>query len=127
MVVLKAVRERMISDARSESFEGSPDEISMQQMLYTRKGTERIIRYAFELAKQRGTKVFPLFIGEIAADGTIGDLFAGPSPSGLTWRDVGEQVPAGGAKLTTLAPPSNSNPSPICSKRCSTCEVSVAK
>ena len=27
MVVLKAVRERMISDARSESFEGSPDEI----------------------------------------------------------------------------------------------------
>ena len=33
---------------------GSPDEISMQQMLYTRKGTERIIRYAFELAKQRG-------------------------------------------------------------------------
>ena len=26
----------------------------MQQMLYTRKGTERIIRYAFELAKQRG-------------------------------------------------------------------------
>ncbi len=33
---------------------GTPDEISIQQMLYTRKGTERIIRYAFELAKQRG-------------------------------------------------------------------------
>jgi 3-isopropylmalate dehydrogenase len=35
---------------------GTPDEISMQQMLYTRKGTERIIRYAFELARQRGPR-----------------------------------------------------------------------
>lgn len=35
---------------------GTPDEISMQQMLYTRRGTERIIRYAFELAKARGPK-----------------------------------------------------------------------
>lgn len=35
---------------------GTPDEISTQQMLYTRKGTERIIRYAFELAKARGPK-----------------------------------------------------------------------
>jgi len=33
---------------------GTPDEIALQQMLYTRKGTERIIRYAFELAQQRG-------------------------------------------------------------------------
>ena len=35
---------------------GTPDEIAVQQMLYTRKGTERIIRYAFELAKLRGPK-----------------------------------------------------------------------
>jgi 3-isopropylmalate dehydrogenase len=35
---------------------GTPDEISMQQMLYTRRGTERVIRYAFELAKARGPK-----------------------------------------------------------------------
>lgn len=35
---------------------GTPDEIAMQQMVYTRKGTERIIRYAFELAKARGPK-----------------------------------------------------------------------
>ena len=35
---------------------GTPEEISMQQMVYTRRGTERIIRYAFELAKQRGPK-----------------------------------------------------------------------
>jgi len=35
---------------------GTQDEISLQQMLYTRRGTERIIRYAFELAKHRGPK-----------------------------------------------------------------------
>jgi 3-isopropylmalate dehydrogenase len=35
---------------------GTPDEVSIQQMLYTRRGTERVIRYAFELAKLRGPK-----------------------------------------------------------------------
>ena len=32
---------------------GGPDEIASQPMRYTRKGTERIIRYAFELARKR--------------------------------------------------------------------------
>ncbi len=32
---------------------GTPDEVAFQPMLYTRKGTERIIRYAFELAMTR--------------------------------------------------------------------------
>ncbi len=32
---------------------GTPDEVTTNQMIYTRKGTERIIRYAFELARQR--------------------------------------------------------------------------
>ena len=31
-------------------------EIALQQMVYTRRGTERIIRHAFELAKKRGPK-----------------------------------------------------------------------
>ena len=33
---------------------GTPDEIATQEMLFTRKGTERVIRYAFELARRRG-------------------------------------------------------------------------
>ncbi len=33
---------------------GTPDEIATQEILFTRKGTERIIRYAFELARRRG-------------------------------------------------------------------------
>lgn len=35
---------------------GTPDEVANQAMVYTRKGTERIIRYAFELAQKRGPK-----------------------------------------------------------------------
>lgn len=33
---------------------GTPDEVATQLMLYTRKGTERCVRYAFELARSRG-------------------------------------------------------------------------
>ena len=32
---------------------GTPDEVAIQTGIYTRKGTERIIRYAFELARKR--------------------------------------------------------------------------
>jgi 3-isopropylmalate dehydrogenase len=32
---------------------GTPDEIATQEILFTRKGTERVIRYAFELARKR--------------------------------------------------------------------------
>ncbi|RMH03302.1 MAG: 3-isopropylmalate dehydrogenase [Planctomycetota bacterium] len=33
--------------------QGTPDEVAEQPMRYTRKGTERVIRYAFELARTR--------------------------------------------------------------------------
>ncbi|KAA3604965.1 MAG: 3-isopropylmalate dehydrogenase [Planctomycetota bacterium] len=33
--------------------QGGPEEVASQAMLYTRKGTERVIRYAFEMAKSR--------------------------------------------------------------------------
>ena len=32
---------------------GGADEVAIQEMVYTRKGTERIVRYAFDLAKRR--------------------------------------------------------------------------
>ncbi len=32
---------------------GTPDEIASQEILFTRKGTERVIRYAFDLARRR--------------------------------------------------------------------------
>jgi 3-isopropylmalate dehydrogenase len=33
---------------------GTPDEVATQEIMFTRKGTERVIRYAFELARKRG-------------------------------------------------------------------------
>ena len=35
---------------------GTPDEIATQEILFTRKGTERVIRYAFELARRRNQR-----------------------------------------------------------------------
>jgi len=35
---------------------GTPDEIATQEILFTRKGTERVIRYAFDLARERGRR-----------------------------------------------------------------------
>jgi 3-isopropylmalate dehydrogenase len=35
---------------------GTKDEVAIQEMVFTRKGVERIIRYAFELAKKRNKK-----------------------------------------------------------------------
>ena len=33
---------------------GTPDEVAIAEMIFTRKGTERVIRYAFDLARARG-------------------------------------------------------------------------
>jgi 3-isopropylmalate dehydrogenase len=35
---------------------GTPDEVAIQEMIYTRKSVERCIRFAFDLARQRGGK-----------------------------------------------------------------------
>lgn len=35
---------------------GTPDEVAIQEMIYTRKGVERCVRYAFELARSRPRK-----------------------------------------------------------------------
>ncbi len=39
---------------------GTADEVAIQEMIFTRKGTERSIRYAFELAKASGRKKITL-------------------------------------------------------------------
>src|SRR5215469_1778380 len=36
--------------------QGTPDEVAIQSSAFTRRGTERIIRYAFEYARQHGRK-----------------------------------------------------------------------
>jgi len=36
--------------------EGTPDEVAIQEMVMTRKGVERVVRYAFELTRQRNRR-----------------------------------------------------------------------
>jgi tartrate dehydrogenase/decarboxylase/D-malate dehydrogenase len=37
-------------------YSGGPNEVAVQSAIFTRHGTERVIRFAFELARQRGRK-----------------------------------------------------------------------
>ena len=53
-VVVRENTEDMYVGAGGFAHYGTPDEVATQVAIYTRKGTERIIRYAFELARKRG-------------------------------------------------------------------------
>jgi len=66
---------------------GTPDEVAIQQMVYTRKGTERCIRYAYELARRRN-KDKKLTLCDKANVLTYGhDLWR------RTFNEVGEEYP----------------------------------
>ena len=59
-VVVRENTEDAYRGATKIDKKGTADEVSIQEMLYTRKGTERIIRYAFELARSRPRKKLTL-------------------------------------------------------------------
>ncbi|MFB3883043.1 MAG: 3-isopropylmalate dehydrogenase [Armatimonadota bacterium] len=52
-VVVRENTEDMYVGTGGWAHYGTPDEVATQVAVYTRKGTERIIRYAFELARSR--------------------------------------------------------------------------
>jgi len=52
-VVVRENTEGLYSGIGGSLKKGTPDEVAIQEMVYTRKGTERCIRYAYELAKER--------------------------------------------------------------------------
>jgi 3-isopropylmalate dehydrogenase len=53
MVILRENTEDAYTAKPEFTDRGGPNEVASQPMRYTRKGTERIIRYAFELARKR--------------------------------------------------------------------------
>ncbi|MBI2898836.1 MAG: 3-isopropylmalate dehydrogenase [Planctomycetes bacterium] len=59
VVVRENTEDAYRSKPRFEN-KGTPDEVAAQEMIYTRKGTERIIRYAYELAAARPRKKLTL-------------------------------------------------------------------
>jgi tartrate dehydrogenase/decarboxylase/D-malate dehydrogenase len=56
MVIVRENVEGEYSSIGGRLYEGTPDEAVFQQAVFTRKGTDRIMRYAFELAKKRPKK-----------------------------------------------------------------------
>jgi len=56
-VVVRENVEGEYSQVGGRIYEGTPDEVAIQQAVFTRKGTDRILKYAFDLAKTRRNKV----------------------------------------------------------------------
>lgn len=54
-VVLRENTEDAYAGPQGIFKKGTPDEVAIAEMIFTRKGTERIIRYAFETARKRAT------------------------------------------------------------------------
>jgi len=52
-IVVRENTEDAYAGMRGFFKKGTPDEIATQEILFTRKGTERVIRYAFELCRRR--------------------------------------------------------------------------
>jgi 3-isopropylmalate dehydrogenase len=55
-VVVRENTEDAYAGMRGFFKKGTPDEIATQEILFTRKGVERVIRYAFELARRRNKR-----------------------------------------------------------------------
>ncbi|MFQ6098430.1 MAG: 3-isopropylmalate dehydrogenase [Armatimonadota bacterium] len=55
-LVVRENTEGLYSGAGGSMHRNTPDEVAIQTAIYTRKGTERIIRYAFEAARKRPLK-----------------------------------------------------------------------
>jgi 3-isopropylmalate dehydrogenase len=53
MVIVRENTEDAYTASPEFTAKGTADEVAVQPMRYTRKGTERVIRYAFELARKR--------------------------------------------------------------------------
>ena len=86
-VVVRENTEDMYVGTGGFAHYGTPDEVATQVAIYTRKGTERIIRYAFELARARN-KDKKLTVVDKSNVLTYGhDLWQ------RTFREVGEEYP----------------------------------
>ena len=56
MVVIRENTEDLYAGIGGILKKGTPDEVAIADMVFTRKGCERVIRYGFELARARGRK-----------------------------------------------------------------------
>jgi len=86
MVIVRENTEDAYTASPEFTAKGTPDEVAVQPMRYTRAGTERVIRYAFELARQRDKDRKLLMIDKANAV-RAQDLWT------RTFAEVGEEFP----------------------------------
>ena len=55
-VVVRENTEGEYAQVGGQLYRGTPDEVAVQSATFTRRGTERVIRFAFDLARRRGRK-----------------------------------------------------------------------
>ena len=56
LVVVRENTEGEYGDVGGFQYRGSPDEVAVQAAVFTRRGCERVMEYAFELARKRGKR-----------------------------------------------------------------------
>lgn len=86
-VVVRENTEDMYVGTGGFTHYGTPDEVAVQVAVYTRKGTERIIRYAFELARKRGKEK------KVTLCDKSNVLTYGHDLWQRTFKEVGEEYP----------------------------------
>ena len=57
MVIVRENNEGEYSEIGGRLYEGTEDEVAIQQTIFTRRGVDRVLRYAFQLAKTRQSHV----------------------------------------------------------------------
>lgn len=86
MVVIRENTEDAYTGIGGIFKKGTPDEVAIADMVFTRKGAERAIRYAFELARKRNKKKKVTLIDKANAIRAM-DLWT------RTFEEVGEEYP----------------------------------
>jgi len=86
MVVVRENTEDVYTGIGGIFKKGTPDEVAVQEMIFTRKGTERVIRYAFDLARKRNKQKKLLMIDKANAIRAM-DLWT------RTFEEVGAEYP----------------------------------
>ncbi len=86
MIVVRENTEDVYAGIGGFLKKGTPDEVAVQEMIFTRKGVERVIRYAFELCRRRGRAKKLTMIDKANAVGAM-ELWT------RTFEEVGQGYP----------------------------------
>src|SRR6266850_256449 len=86
MVVVRENTEDVYAGIGGFLKKGTPDEVAVQEMIFTRKGVERVIRYAFDLARRRAKTKKLTMVDKANAVGAM-DLWT------RTFDEVGRDYP----------------------------------